>query len=116
MKLKIFVLCFILAVFSASIFAADAQDEKAAMDMMMKMGAPGDQHKWLSSFEGNWNIAVKSWMDPAKPPQESTGTCESKMVLGGRFLHQECTGSMMGMPFNGMGITGYDNMKKKYIG
>lgn len=116
MKVKIFAICIVLAAFTASGFAADMQNDKAAMDAMMKMGAPGDQHKWLSSFEGTWNIAVKTWMDPTKPPMESTGTCEQKMVLGGRFLHQECTGTMMGMPFNGMGITGYDNMKKKYVG
>lgn len=117
MKVKVFVFCFIFAVFSASVFAdTPSADQKAAMDAMMKMGAPGEQHKWLATFEGKWNINVKSWMDPSKPPETSTGTCESKMVMGGRFLHQECTGSMMGMPFNGMGITGYDNQKKKYIG
>jgi Protein of unknown function (DUF1579) len=117
MKLKIFMLCFTLAVCSASVFAADAQDEKAAMDdAMMKMAAPGDQHKWLASFEGKWDITVKNWMvDPGKPPEETKGNCESHMILGGRFLHQECTGTMMGKPFNGMGITGYDNAKKKYI-
>lgn len=39
-----------------------------------------------------------------------------KMILGGRFLQQEVNGEMMGMPMNGIGITGYDNLKKKYVG
>jgi hypothetical protein len=27
-------------------------------------------------------------MQPGKPPMESTGTCEQKMLLGGRFVPQ----------------------------
>jgi len=54
-------------------------------------------------------------MEPNKPPMESTGTCEQKMLLGGRFLQQEFTGDMMGSAFNGIGITGYDNHTRKYV-
>lgn len=46
---------------------------------------------------------------------ESEGTCEQTMVLGGRFLRQECTGTMMGKTFTGIGVIGYDNHAKKYI-
>lgn len=46
---------------------------------------------------------------------ESTGTAEMKMLLDGRFLYQEFNGQMMGQPFNGIGIDGYDNMRKKYV-
>ena len=46
---------------------------------------------------------------------ESTGTAELKMVLGGRFLHQEISGNMMGQPFSGIAIDAYDNLRKKYV-
>jgi hypothetical protein len=46
---------------------------------------------------------------------ETTGTCEQKMLLGGRFLQQEFTGDMMGSTFTGIGVTGYDNHTKKYV-
>jgi hypothetical protein len=36
------------------------------------------------------------------------------MVLGGRFLQEEYKGTYMGQPFDGMGLTGYDNVLKKY--
>ena len=36
-------------------------------------------------------------------------------ALGGRYLQEEVSGQMMDQPFNGMGITGYDNLNKKYI-
>jgi hypothetical protein len=38
------------------------------------------------------------------------------MVLGGRYLQQDVTSEMMGQPFAGTGFTGYDNVKKKYVG
>jgi hypothetical protein len=45
---------------------------------------------------------------------ESTGTCEQKMILGGRYLRQEYAGDMMGQPFTGICLQGYDNHTKKY--
>jgi hypothetical protein len=36
--------------------------------------------------------------------------------MGGRFLGQRYTGSMMSAPFEGVGYTGYDNVTKKYWG
>jgi hypothetical protein len=77
---------------------------------------PGDSHKALESFVGSWTTQSSVWMDgPEKPPSVSPGTAEVKWVLGGRFLQMEMTGEMMGMPMNGIGFTGYDNFKKKYI-
>ena len=92
--------------------AAPSQEE-----MMKAWGAymtPGDPHARLAKLAGSWTTKTKSWMDPAKPPEETTGTCEFKSVLGGRYLEQRFEGSMMGQPFSGIGFTGYDNIKKKY--
>jgi hypothetical protein len=52
---------------------------------------------------------------PKSEPTISKATSEQKMALGGRFLQQDVTGEMMGQPFAGVGYTGYDNMKKKYV-
>ncbi len=90
-------------------------DMQATMDVYKKLGTPGAPHKVLASMTGSWNTKIKSWMGPGKPPMESTGTSEQKMVLGGRFLQQEFTGEMMGSPFTGIGVTGYDNHTKKYV-
>jgi len=54
-------------------------------------------------------------MVPGKPPEVTEGTAEMTMVLGGRFLEQHAKGSMMGQPFEGIGFTGYDNYKKRYV-
>lgn len=94
--------------------AGDAH--KAMMDAWMAASAPGTQHLDLAKMAGTWDTVVKSWMDPAAPPTESKGISEMKMILGGRYLHQSFKGEMMGMPYEGMGYTGYDNVQKKYIG
>ena len=95
------------------------QENKMNMQAMTKvytkLGTPGAPHKMLAGMAGSWNTTIKSWMEPNKPPMESKGTCEQKMILGGRFLQQEFTGDMMGSTFTGIGVTGYDNHTKKYV-
>lgn len=109
---------------ASALFAADkeakkpakpAMDEKAMMEAWAKYAAPGDPHKMLAGAEGSWTAKVKQWMAPGAPPTESDGTAEMKMVLGGRYLQQTFSGTMMGQPYSGMGYTGYDNYEKKYV-
>jgi len=108
------VLCVVLAAVSS------AQDNSAqAMDEMMKAwteaATPGEPHQVLAKMVGEWDTVTKSWMEPGAPPMESKGTCEISMVLGGRYMMQRYRGDMMGQPFEGLGYTGYDNVRKKYF-
>ncbi|MGE5277075.1 MAG: DUF1579 domain-containing protein [Acidobacteriota bacterium] len=91
-------------------------DEKAAMEAMQKAATPGDAHKKLEGMVGTFDAKVKMWMDPSKPPEESTGTSENAWVLGNRFVETKYQGTFMGQPFSGIGYTGYDNVTKKYVG
>ena len=90
-------------------------DMQAMMEVYTKLGTPGAPHKMLASLAGSWTAKVKSWCEPNKPPTESTGTSEQRMILGGRFLQHEFSGEMMGSPFTGIGFAGYDNHTKKYV-
>lgn len=90
-------------------------DAEAMMEIYRKLGTPGAPHKLLAKMVGSWDTWTKSWMEPGKPPEESAGFCEQKMIIGGRFLQQECTGEMMGGTFNGIGFTGYDNHTEKFV-
>ena len=96
--------------------AAGPPDEKAMMDAMTKAGTPGDAHKKLEPLIGTFDTKVKMWMDPSKPAEESSGTSVNKWVLGNRWVEQRFEGTFMGQPFSGIGYTGYDNVKKKYVG
>lgn len=90
-------------------------DQQAMMELWKKMAMPGEPHKLFATLAGSWTTTSKEWMEPGKPPTESTGTAEIKMLLDGRFLYQEYNAQMMGQPFSGIGIDAYDNMTKKYV-
>lgn len=90
-------------------------DQQAMMELWKKLGTPGEPHKLFANLAGSWTTTTKEWMEPGKPPTESTGTAEMKMLLDGRFLYQEYHAQMMGQPFSGIGIDGYDNLTKKYV-
>jgi hypothetical protein len=90
-------------------------DMQAMMEVYKKVGAPGAPHKVLASMAGSWTTKTRAWMELDKPPMEDTGTCEQKMLLDGRYLQQEYAGEMMGSPFTGINLIGYDNHTKKYV-
>jgi hypothetical protein len=90
-------------------------DQQSMMELWKKLGTPGEPHKQFASLAGSWMTTTKEWMEPGKPPTESTGTAEMKTLLDGRFLYQEYNSQMMGQPFSGIGIDGYDNLTKKYV-
>ena len=91
-------------------------EEKAMMEAWAKYATPGEGHRSLAGMVGTWDAEVTSWMTPGQPPVTSKGTSENRMVLGGRWVESKFTSEMMGQPFEGLGYTGYDNYKKKYVG
>jgi len=104
----------------ATALAKDKKSEKqmdpqAMMETYKKLATPGEPHKLFASLAGSWTTKTKEWMEPDKPPMESTGSAEMKMLLDGRFLQQEFTGDMMGQPYSGVGISAYDNLRKRYV-
>jgi len=121
MRLTLITLTCLCLVVSASLVVAKEKkqekqmDPQTMMEMWKKLGTPGEPHKLFASLAGSWTTQTKEWMEPDKPPAESTGTAEMKMLLDGRFLYQEYKGQMMGQPFTGIGIDAYDNLTKKYV-
>jgi len=121
MRLTLITLTCLCLVVSASLVVAKEKkqekqmDPQAMMEMWKKLGTPGEPHKLFASLAGSWTTQTKEWMEPDKPPAESTGTAEMKMLLDGRFLYQEYNGQMMGQPFTGIGIDAYDNLTRKYV-
>ena len=100
---------------SAAGFSEPGQDDKTMMDAMAKAAAPGEQHKQLGALAGTWMAEVKSWMAPGQPPMTAKGSATITPILGGRYIREDFSGEFMQMPFTGMGLTGYDNIAKKYV-
>jgi len=122
-KLTSFAIC---VGFGLAAMGLAAAEEKAAagtegavppgMEEMMKLAQPGPHHEHLAAMVGSWTYTQKSWMDPSQPPMETKGTAEAKAILDGRFIETAYHGEFMGMPFEGHGIDGYDNLTKKHTG
>ena len=90
-------------------------DSATAMKAMMEAGTPGEQHKVLAKSTGAWSADVTHWMNDGAAPQKATGTSVNTMIYGGRYQQSKFSGDMMGMPFEGTSIMGYDNTEKKYF-
>jgi hypothetical protein len=89
--------------------------EMAAMMAAWQAAAtPGPQHQELAQAAGTWKMTVTFWMPGATDPMTSVATATRRMILGGRYLEEKVSGDMMGMPFEGYSLTGYDNVKGKY--
>ena len=88
-----------------------ATAEKAWMEYM----TPGESHKMLAKADGQWTGEMKMWFAPNTPAATSTTTGTNKMIMGGRYQVSTYKGDFMGMPFEGISTTGYDNAKKVFI-
>ena len=91
--------------------AMRAQDKKDPPDL----STPGPEHKILESLAGAYGAKVKAYFEPGKPPEESTGVMKRKMLMGGRYLQEEYEGKIGPESFSGMGLVGFDRIKKKYV-
>jgi hypothetical protein len=114
----------VLMLFSVSLFAQTtdkAAADKAKMDqekmqaVWMEYMSPGPMHKMLASGNGTWHEEITMWMAPGAPPSTNHATCEASMILGERYQQSKHKGEFDGMPFEGIGITGYDNSLKKFV-
>jgi hypothetical protein len=104
-----------------------AEDMQKMMTQMMELSKLNENHKLLADLAGTWSYTVKMWMnpDPNAKPEESKGTAVRKSMMDGRFFVVDVSGKMempgadgkkKEMTFKGMGIDGYDNVKKKFVG
>jgi uncharacterized protein DUF1579 len=96
--------------------AGAAPDNEETMKKWQEYAMPGAGHKILESLVGEWNVESRFWIGgPGGEPSTSKGSAKVRWLLGNRYVQEEFSGEMMSMPFQGIGTTGYDNFKKKYL-
>ena len=100
-------------VFACGARSAGAQ---AVPPEAMRLMMPGEPHKVFAKMAGKWTGKMKVWSSaaPTAPPMEATEETETRVILGGRFAHEEAKGSMMGAPMQRVSILGFDNYRKVY--
>lgn len=84
------------------------------MQKWMEYMTPGPMQEELSKMAGDWTAHSTMWMQPGAEPVKSEGSVSAEMIMGGRYLVMKHKGSMMGMPFEGMSIDGFDNASKTF--
>jgi hypothetical protein len=89
-------------------------EQKAAMEAMARAGTPGDAHAQLAKMSGSYDLQIKSWEKPGGEAMVESGTATRNMALGGRVQVEMVKSKMMGQPFEGHGMHGYDNVTGKH--
>ncbi|MGB5287812.1 MAG: DUF1579 domain-containing protein [Ignavibacteriaceae bacterium] len=104
----LFTIAFSLFIIS-NVFAQEGGEQSQEMQAWMEYMTPGPMHEMMAKTAGEWKVNTKYWMDPAGEPMETEGKANVEMILGGRYMKSTHTGTMMGMPFEGINLQGYDN-------
>jgi hypothetical protein len=86
------------------------QDAAAEDAAKTEATLPGPKHTGLAKLVGNWNLELKMATGPDTPDMTVQATSEVESVLGGRYVIEEVESEFMGGRFQGISITGYDNL------
>ena len=127
MKIKMFIGAALLIAATVMVTTAmiAPQDEKAPggqemseeemMKAWMEANKITDHHKKLAHMAGEW-VAENTHFGPTGDVMgTSTDRAVSTSVLGGRFIQMSYHGSFGPMPFEGMGMLGYDTMTNEFV-
>jgi len=104
--------------FVASVAAQEANTPAGAAAIVKAMDnamEPGEGQKKLEFLVGTFDVKVLIWLEPSKPPIESTAVSVASWVLGHRYVQQMLSGFVLGEPWHGIGYAGYDNLAKTYV-
>ncbi len=75
---------------------------------------PSAAHELLAKGVGDWE-ARTTCMAPGQKPVVETGRERVLPICGGRWFWSDFTGTMMGQPFQGHSLTGYDAGQQRYV-
>jgi hypothetical protein len=82
----------------------------ASHSLAQEFPKPGPEHEKLMELVGDWDAV----MDMGG--QKSKATTTYKSICGGMWLESNYQGDLGGAKFQGRGLDGYDQIKKKYVG
>ncbi len=114
-KQRLSVVAGLLGVLIVSGAAVGQEMSAEQIAMFDKYAMPGEGHKLMEPMIGTWEETVVMWFAPEAPPVTMEASMTAEWILGGRWLRSEHRGSMMGQPFHGIGLDGYDNYREEYV-
>lgn len=115
MKNLLSALVFLPLAACASSKAYDVIDPDALVGKVMVAATPGEPHADLARHAGEWDVIWKMRQTPADEWQETKGHASIKMIMGNRFMLEENRAQIMGNPWEGRLLLGFDNLTKEYV-
>jgi hypothetical protein len=75
------------------------------------------RHEMLDKMTGEYDVTIKMWMGGEGTGMPTVSQAEStiKWALGKKHLREDFRGTVMGQPFEGLGMTSYDNYSGQYV-
>jgi hypothetical protein len=106
----------ILLLLSPNKFLMAQQEDTQAEQMKIwtEYMTPGPMHEMIAKSVGDWKTINRYWMDPSGDPMVTEGTAKTEMIMGGRYQTTKTSGTVMGMPMEGMSLIGYDNSTREF--
>lgn len=113
----------VAGVIASFAFADHHQDEKKTSEQGMTpeqmaqwqaAATPGEHHQQMKGLVGEWKTTITSWEAPGSEPTVTHGKAAVELIMDGRYVLENFEATMMGMPFKGIGISGYDNVAQKH--
>jgi hypothetical protein len=98
----------------ASLANAVRPEELAGKDWI-GLGQPGEEHRELERFIGEWKVRISSRGSPTQEPMVSEGQSRISWVLGDRFVEEHFSGVIAGERYTGRGFFGYENATRRYV-
>jgi hypothetical protein len=78
------------------------------------LSQPGESHKLLQPFVGEWDVHLTFWSSPHSKGQSSKGSSSIEWMLDRRFVREQFRGEIAGKVFEGLGIMGFDGGAREF--
>ena len=94
-----------------------SDDQEKIMKLWKQYTSPGENHKHLEYFVGQWESIQKIWMQPGSEPIIMTQEISVESLFEGRFTraHIKNKEEVMGIKIEAFVVTGYDNYNKRFF-
>lgn len=93
----------------------DRTPTQAEMAKIATLGELSGEHRRLKTLLGTWNIERREWRAVGQPePAVTTGTCENKAILGGRYVQMSARWKLSKRFVESMTLVGFDRRSEEY--